>query len=1698
MLFNRLKNIALVLSLFLMIVSCGGGGGSDAPAGDGTTTDTSSDGTVTVTPSDGTVVDEAEITLNNLGKAVISAIATSNTTVIVSFHTAMSATVESIDNYSITQENINSEVGKVLILDAVFVAGSNNLSVELTTTPQNEVFYRLRVSGVNISTGESLLASIELATNQSDAINTLFAGTAPGLQNLTVVAGNGSGGISGEWIDSNENNLVDNGDYFQNGDGSSIELSDFTGDGLIDNWVDTDNNGAISVNDIVTGFQDSDGDGMPDNVELYGVNIQIKLANGEFQIVSATSSPILADTDGDGMDDFEELGIGSNPRNVDTDGDGISDYIEFNVSYSDTNAQDTDLDGIADNLEHNFYHTSPLLADSDGDQLTDYVEIFELNRNPRVADIPGLSIQVGEVRLQIDERYSYTDENGKTVSQESSSSSTLASSENTSFAQSNGAVAEETNSQSLTAEVSVEVQFGTEPTNTIGGSVGGTIDQSETDSTSWQTDTTSARESQETYEKSVARGNEISQVFSVNREIVGARIDVDLTIINVGEIPFTVSNIEVTVLEQSGNRGKFIPVATLVSNYELITGSPLQVNLGAFTTEHGPFLFASRDVYPNLIDSLMRNPSGLVFRVANYDITDEEGRNFTFANQTARDRTGGIILDQGDAEAAKRFLVATNGAMDANNDAGNAEGGRYVGGFNTSNGTSIGLPINYVLQNILGLKRHDTTLDTVVAGADGTLQTTKAVSDVVNNGVISAGADGWLESIPSGDDFIYNPTAINGIVASLNKTADSIAAGDDIQLVPVRTTGISIGTIVIDPGENKVLDSVPQGDDTIEFVGGYETSKSCSALSNKAGDVCRIDTDCACSASDSDSDTRCPAAATTGFCTGPQRLVRVNSLRNGDYNRAWYILTSDIRPDAADFDLITVDPGADITLAFLQDLDGDGIFARNEFLLGSTDSGKDELVNADFGLSKSSLTPCPNLIGCDGILDSIDSDRDGLSDFSEAYVGWKVSADGGALRNVYSSPRFGDTDGDGLEDWLEKDLRTFCFDDPDPRQDALCAWQTAAPVSLDDAIGIIAGPNGTADTEAMPSDCTICNGTDGPRGDQQLLPFGEYSTDLNAMGTAVVGPGVDGKMETLPLGDDILISKYAVQPATDPTSRDTDLDGISDYVELLGYDVASVITDGGNRIAETQILGDDIAKAFLNSRVLPGATIILPGENGVIDSVASGDIDPIVAGDDYQATATDGIDYIWCGDDGIVSTSVKGDDLYWPAYFEGVGSACVSGDPIISPGNNGLIDSSASETGGDDYFQAATYVVSDPLRRDTDSDSFTDGYEKDTGTNPIQADAQNLSDRDQDALTDGEENSGWLVTIDNGSYQTVTSSPSHPDTDFDGLPDFIERDLRTNPNKADSDGDGLSDYDEVKDFSKYIALAAIYPGLNIPSSNPDGYGTSPITKDSDGDGLSDKQEVIDGARLVLPGNTASMVIRTDPMQFDTDGDGISDYSEINRVGGATNPLLVDTDGDGYNDGQDISPLVFNVIADPVAPEIPIVVKLSMQRLDLLKVPNDGSEVELGWFFTVEGPDANVDLMSYAAAQTSKLVAKDAWARFPPAPPNFNTCWYISPSAGSIASIPLLPRTNTTTLLPGESISFRGMIGEIDGVADDCMAWPTYIPSWIYATDGCVGLFEETINYDDFKDGVATKRKTINIQEASCEFEVVYEVQGQPQ
>lgn len=103
------------------------------------------------------------------------------------------------------------------------------------------------------------------------------------------------------------------------------------------------------------------------------------------------SNPLMADTDGDGLEDGDEFAIRTIPAAADTDNDGLSDYWEYQngldpLSPSGGNGADGDPDGDhLTNARELAYGTDPSSPDTDSDGLPDCDEtgcIFVTNAVP--------------------------------------------------------------------------------------------------------------------------------------------------------------------------------------------------------------------------------------------------------------------------------------------------------------------------------------------------------------------------------------------------------------------------------------------------------------------------------------------------------------------------------------------------------------------------------------------------------------------------------------------------------------------------------------------------------------------------------------------------------------------------------------------------------------------------------------------------------------------------------------------------------------------------------------------------------------------------------------------------------------------------------------------------------------------------------------------------------------------------------------------------------------------------------------------------------------------------------------------------------------------------------------------------------------------------------------------------------------------
>jgi hypothetical protein len=143
---------------------------------------------------------------------------------------------------------------------------------------------------------------------------------------------------------------------------------------------------------------DSDDDGLPDWWEIeHGLNPNddgsgnpANGASGDPDGEGLTNEfeywyyadPNLADTDSDGLNDFDEVWVYyTYPDSSDTDWDGLDDHAEIFTHGTDPSNWDTDEDTLSDGEEVVTHGTNPLEMDTDGDWMWDDYEIAN-NLNP--------------------------------------------------------------------------------------------------------------------------------------------------------------------------------------------------------------------------------------------------------------------------------------------------------------------------------------------------------------------------------------------------------------------------------------------------------------------------------------------------------------------------------------------------------------------------------------------------------------------------------------------------------------------------------------------------------------------------------------------------------------------------------------------------------------------------------------------------------------------------------------------------------------------------------------------------------------------------------------------------------------------------------------------------------------------------------------------------------------------------------------------------------------------------------------------------------------------------------------------------------------------------------------------------------------------------------------------------------------------
>ncbi len=198
--------------------------------------------------------------------------------------------------------------------------------------------------------------------------------------------------------------LPDEWEFIHFGNLSSTDTDDPDGDGLVNtgelasasnpNLTHSDTDLLTDWEDVRAGFSpvlaDTDGDGIPDDEDLYnGPDTDGDLMSDPWEKLhfGNLSQTATNDADSDLLENLEEHDARTDPTEQDTDGDDLWDGVETDngpgsyVDPSDTGSDplnpDTDVDSLLDGFEvtANPYVTDPTNSDTDGDGWLDQVEI---------------------------------------------------------------------------------------------------------------------------------------------------------------------------------------------------------------------------------------------------------------------------------------------------------------------------------------------------------------------------------------------------------------------------------------------------------------------------------------------------------------------------------------------------------------------------------------------------------------------------------------------------------------------------------------------------------------------------------------------------------------------------------------------------------------------------------------------------------------------------------------------------------------------------------------------------------------------------------------------------------------------------------------------------------------------------------------------------------------------------------------------------------------------------------------------------------------------------------------------------------------------------------------------------------------------------------------------------------------------------
>ena len=334
---------------------------------------------------------------------------------------------------------------------------------------------------------------------------------------------------------------------------------------------------------------------------------------------------------------------------IDVYGNTGTGTISIHVLNSAAPLADTDGDGLLDLDEINKYKTNPNLADTDGDGFNDFQEavtfafdkgVNNFRFNPLIADMPEIDIQlVSQPNIQLN--YTTTSGSSSTISTNRSVSSSTSTSHSKSYTSTWSSSVSHEAGVSLTVGVEEEVSFGSsgiESVNKFSASITGHYTNTNTEghekSTSW--DDTTTHENSSTLDK--------GQAFESNHSISTSDGDilVSAKVVNTGHVAYTLNNLYLNASYFDGtSKQPYVPIGTL--SYDGGSGFPtVALSPGQST---GVLTFRTSPLNIDTVKKLLADSRGMSIRPSIYDMLDQNGVSYNFSSTGIGTQTALVKID---------------------------------------------------------------------------------------------------------------------------------------------------------------------------------------------------------------------------------------------------------------------------------------------------------------------------------------------------------------------------------------------------------------------------------------------------------------------------------------------------------------------------------------------------------------------------------------------------------------------------------------------------------------------------------------------------------------------------------------------------------------------------------------------------------------------------------------------------------------------------------------------------------------------------------------------------------------------------------------------------------------------------------------------------------------------------------------------